>query len=129
MTPTPQALEGRYAEEQRGGAVSLRCQFEYAWGLGRSPYGRDVARGVALLQGGVGQGGGAWGQGVVLLQGLGREQGGVWAGGAPGTAGADLGPRVNPPVSPHAPLMFPLCVPMYPNVPPQCPLPTVSPQS
>ncbi|KAM9258049.1 LOW QUALITY PROTEIN: mitochondrial fission 1 protein, partial [Morus bassanus] len=44
------ALERRYAEERRGGAVSRRCQFEYAWGLVRSPYGHDVARGVALLQ-------------------------------------------------------------------------------
>ncbi|KAM9609507.1 mitochondrial fission 1 protein isoform 1-T1 [Morphnus guianensis] len=44
------ALERRFAEQRRGGAVSRRCQFEYAWGLVRSPYGNDVARGVALLQ-------------------------------------------------------------------------------
>ncbi|XP_072704687.1 mitochondrial fission 1 protein [Ciconia boyciana] len=44
------ALERGYAEQQRGGAVSRRCQFEYAWGLVRSRYGQDVARGVALLQ-------------------------------------------------------------------------------
>ncbi|XP_061211367.1 mitochondrial fission 1 protein [Neopsephotus bourkii] len=44
------ALERRYAEQRQGGAVSRSCQFEYAWGLVRSPYGADVRKGVALLQ-------------------------------------------------------------------------------
>ncbi|KAM8985994.1 LOW QUALITY PROTEIN: mitochondrial fission 1 protein [Ara ararauna] len=44
------ALERRYEEQRRGGAVSRSCQFEYAWGLVRSPYGADVRKGVALLQ-------------------------------------------------------------------------------
>ncbi|XP_030330432.1 mitochondrial fission 1 protein [Strigops habroptila] len=44
------ALERRYAEQRQGGAVTRSCQFEYAWGLVRSPYGGDVRKGVALLQ-------------------------------------------------------------------------------
>ncbi|XP_071656334.1 mitochondrial fission 1 protein isoform X2 [Patagioenas fasciata] len=43
------ALERRFAEERRGGAVSRRCQFEYGWALVRSRYRSDVQRGVALL--------------------------------------------------------------------------------
>ncbi|XP_053908758.1 mitochondrial fission 1 protein isoform X3 [Cuculus canorus] len=44
------ALERRYALEARGGSVSRRCQFEYGWGLVRSPYGHDIQKGVTLLQ-------------------------------------------------------------------------------
>ncbi|XP_035428137.1 mitochondrial fission 1 protein isoform X1 [Cygnus atratus] len=44
------ALERRYAAESRSGAPSRGCSFEYAWGLVRSPYGADVAKGLALLR-------------------------------------------------------------------------------
>ncbi|XP_059693700.1 mitochondrial fission 1 protein isoform X4 [Haemorhous mexicanus] len=43
------ALERRYAAERQQGALSRQCRFEYGWGLVRSRYREDTARGVALL--------------------------------------------------------------------------------
>ncbi|XP_063038476.1 mitochondrial fission 1 protein isoform X1 [Melospiza melodia melodia] len=43
------ALERRYAAELQQGAPSRQCRFEYGWGLVRSRYREDTARGVALL--------------------------------------------------------------------------------
>ncbi|XP_048146330.1 mitochondrial fission 1 protein [Corvus hawaiiensis] len=43
------ALERRYAAERQQGALSRQCRFEYGWGLVRSRYREDIARGVALL--------------------------------------------------------------------------------
>ncbi|XP_059693699.1 mitochondrial fission 1 protein isoform X3 [Haemorhous mexicanus] len=45
------ALERRYAAERQQGALSRQCRFEYGWGLVRSRYREDTARGVALLSG------------------------------------------------------------------------------
>ncbi|XP_077645632.1 mitochondrial fission 1 protein [Lonchura striata] len=43
------ALERRYAAELQQGTPSRQRRFEYGWGLVRSRYRQDTARGVALL--------------------------------------------------------------------------------
>ncbi|KAM8794227.1 LOW QUALITY PROTEIN: mitochondrial fission 1 protein [Eudromia elegans] len=46
----PCVLERRYGAALRAGSPSRQVTFEYAWGLVRSRYGGDVAKGVALLE-------------------------------------------------------------------------------